>query len=202
MASWARLHRPGAVRGSGGWYGAGERRIPRVCSSAHATHPYLREVHLEWCGDPLPFARSRLATIITSGRAFPSIYIQAPPPPPHQHHLADHPRVSVRDFGLRVGMSCNHNELPTRSSSHSQLSTSPPTPHPLPGSHHEVFISDEQLAWLERQLQEHPDRPFIVLTHAPPMGCGLKVRSQFGPEGQKAPNCSATHVHPVIRPKL
>lgn len=42
-------------------------------------------------------------------------------------------------------------------------------------SHHEVYISDEQLAWLERQLQEYPDRPFIVLTHAPPMGCGLKV---------------------------
>ncbi|KXZ48613.1 hypothetical protein GPECTOR_26g516 [Gonium pectorale] len=42
-------------------------------------------------------------------------------------------------------------------------------------SHHEVFISPEQVAWLEAQLREHPDRPFVVLTHAPPMGCGLKV---------------------------
>ncbi|GLC68750.1 hypothetical protein PLESTF_000732800 [Pleodorina starrii] len=42
-------------------------------------------------------------------------------------------------------------------------------------SHHEVFISDDQLTWLEAQLADNPTTPFIVLTHAPPMGCGLKV---------------------------
>ncbi|KAG2491261.1 hypothetical protein HYH03_010467 [Edaphochlamys debaryana] len=42
-------------------------------------------------------------------------------------------------------------------------------------SHHEVYISHDQVQWLEGQLAEHPHTPFIVLTHAPPMGCGLKV---------------------------
>ncbi|EFJ48704.1 hypothetical protein VOLCADRAFT_104564 [Volvox carteri f. nagariensis] len=41
--------------------------------------------------------------------------------------------------------------------------------------HHEVFISDDQVQWLEKQLADNPDTPFVVLTHAPPMGCGLKV---------------------------
>ncbi|GLC33772.1 hypothetical protein PLESTB_000113900 [Pleodorina starrii] len=42
-------------------------------------------------------------------------------------------------------------------------------------SNHEVFIDPDQLAWLEGQLEAHPTTPFIVLSHAPPMGCGLKV---------------------------
>ncbi|GIL77319.1 hypothetical protein Vretifemale_6793 [Volvox reticuliferus] len=42
-------------------------------------------------------------------------------------------------------------------------------------SHHEVFISDDQVQWLEKQLADNPETPFVVLTHAPPMGCGLKV---------------------------
>ncbi|PNW74215.1 hypothetical protein CHLRE_13g589870v5 [Chlamydomonas reinhardtii] len=41
--------------------------------------------------------------------------------------------------------------------------------------HHEVFIPPHQLQWLEGQLAAHPHTPFIVVTHAPPMGCGLKV---------------------------
>ncbi|PNW84648.1 hypothetical protein CHLRE_03g152900v5 [Chlamydomonas reinhardtii] len=42
-------------------------------------------------------------------------------------------------------------------------------------SHHEVYIPQHQLDWLEGQLAAHPHTPFIVCTHAPPMGCGLKV---------------------------
>ncbi|GFR41890.1 hypothetical protein Agub_g2676, partial [Astrephomene gubernaculifera] len=42
-------------------------------------------------------------------------------------------------------------------------------------SHHEVFIPPEQLSWLEGQLRAHPTTPFIITSHAPPMGCGLKV---------------------------
>ncbi|KAG2492808.1 hypothetical protein HYH03_008968 [Edaphochlamys debaryana] len=42
-------------------------------------------------------------------------------------------------------------------------------------SHAEVYIPHHQLSWLEGQLAAHPTTPFIVLTHAPPMGCGLKV---------------------------
>ncbi|KAG1676127.1 hypothetical protein FOA52_004967 [Chlamydomonas sp. UWO 241] len=42
-------------------------------------------------------------------------------------------------------------------------------------SHHEVYIDDEQVAWLEQTLTEHKDRPVVVFTHAPPIGCGLRV---------------------------
>ncbi|KAF6253281.1 Metallo-dependent phosphatase-like protein [Scenedesmus sp. NREL 46B-D3] len=40
---------------------------------------------------------------------------------------------------------------------------------------HEVYIDDEQFAWLEQVLAANTERPVIVFTHAPPMGCGLKV---------------------------
>lgn len=43
-------------------------------------------------------------------------------------------------------------------------------------SHHEVHVSGEQLAWLERVLERvAPGKPVVIFTHAPPMGCGLKV---------------------------
>ena len=43
-------------------------------------------------------------------------------------------------------------------------------------SHHEVHIDEEQLAWFERALRQvAPAKPAVVFTHAPPMGCGLKV---------------------------
>ncbi|CAI5513423.1 unnamed protein product [Closterium sp. Naga37s-1] len=46
-----------------------------------------------------------------------------------------------------------------------------------PDSCHEVFIDDEQVAWMTAQLAaveaEGRDRPVFVFTHAPPMGCGL-----------------------------
>jgi len=42
-------------------------------------------------------------------------------------------------------------------------------------SHHEVYVDDEQMAWLEEQLQRYRERPIIIFTHAPPMGCGLRV---------------------------
>ncbi|KAK9806310.1 hypothetical protein WJX72_009584 [[Myrmecia] bisecta] len=40
---------------------------------------------------------------------------------------------------------------------------------------HEVHIDDEQLRWFEQQLASSGGRPVVVFTHAPPMGCGLKV---------------------------
>lgn len=46
---------------------------------------------------------------------------------------------------------------------------------PLSCSHHEVFVDDAQIAWFEQQLEAFSGRPIIVFTHAPPMGCGLRV---------------------------
>jgi hypothetical protein len=40
---------------------------------------------------------------------------------------------------------------------------------------HEVYIDDEQFAWFEQVLAANKERPVVVFTHAPPMGCGLKV---------------------------
>lgn len=41
---------------------------------------------------------------------------------------------------------------------------------------HEVYVDDAQVAWLDALLASLPsDRPVIVLTHAPPQGCGLKA---------------------------
>ncbi|CAI5462868.1 unnamed protein product [Closterium sp. Yama58-4] len=46
-----------------------------------------------------------------------------------------------------------------------------------PDSCHEVFIDEEQVAWMTAQLAaveaEGKGRPVFVFTHAPPMGCGL-----------------------------
>ena len=42
-------------------------------------------------------------------------------------------------------------------------------------SHHEVYIDDEQLIWLEGRLKSCKDRPVVIFTHAPPLGCGLTV---------------------------
>ncbi|KAJ1618202.1 Metallo-dependent phosphatase-like protein [Pavlovales sp. CCMP2436] len=47
-----------------------------------------------------------------------------------------------------------------------------------PYSSHEVFISDEQICWFERTLQQHPASDgwkVLVFSHAPPMGSGLRV---------------------------
>jgi hypothetical protein len=38
-----------------------------------------------------------------------------------------------------------------------------------------VYIDDEQFAWFEQVLAANKERPVVVFTHAPPMGCGLKV---------------------------
>lgn len=40
---------------------------------------------------------------------------------------------------------------------------------------HEVHIDQAQLCWFEEQLQASAGRPVFVFTHAPPLGCGLKV---------------------------
>ena len=45
-----------------------------------------------------------------------------------------------------------------------------------PNSHHEVYIDDAQVAWLEHEvLPKYKDRPVFVFTHAPPAGCGLRL---------------------------
>ncbi|CAG9466893.1 unnamed protein product [Pedinophyceae sp. YPF-701] len=40
---------------------------------------------------------------------------------------------------------------------------------------HEVHIDDEQVAWLREVLETAGDKPVVVYSHAPPLGCGLKV---------------------------
>ena len=43
---------------------------------------------------------------------------------------------------------------------------------------HEVTVDDEQLAWFERLVSEHPSEEgwkVFVFTHAPPIGSGLRV---------------------------
>mmetsp|Transcript_10378 Transcript_10378/g.18056 ORF Transcript_10378/g.18056 Transcript_10378/m.18056 type:complete len:505 (-) Transcript_10378:924-2438(-) len=44
------------------------------------------------------------------------------------------------------------------------------------GSHHECFVDEVQMTWLEEQLQTAAaaGKPVMIFTHAPPMGCGLK----------------------------
>lgn len=42
---------------------------------------------------------------------------------------------------------------------------------------HEIHIDDTQLAWFAKQLTDiDPATPVVVFSHAPPIGCGLKVR--------------------------
>jgi len=38
-----------------------------------------------------------------------------------------------------------------------------------------VYIDDEQLDWFKDTLKAAGQRPVIVFSHAPPMGCGLTV---------------------------
>jgi 3',5'-cyclic AMP phosphodiesterase CpdA len=41
---------------------------------------------------------------------------------------------------------------------------------------HEVYVDDAQVAWFDALLASLPaDRPVVVLTHAPPQGCGLRA---------------------------
>jgi hypothetical protein len=44
-----------------------------------------------------------------------------------------------------------------------------------PGSCHEVYIDPEQMAWFEATLAANRGTPTLVFSHAPPMGCGLRV---------------------------
>lgn len=43
---------------------------------------------------------------------------------------------------------------------------------------HEVYVDEEQLQWLEALLSANSNRPVVVFTHAPPIGCGLKVLTE------------------------
>ena len=36
-------------------------------------------------------------------------------------------------------------------------------------------MDEYQLSWFEEQLNASQGRPVIIFTHAPPLGCGLKV---------------------------
>ncbi len=41
---------------------------------------------------------------------------------------------------------------------------------------HEIHIDDAQLSWFAQQLEAiDPNTPVVVFSHAPPIGCGLKV---------------------------
>ncbi|EIE19713.1 Metallo-dependent phosphatase [Coccomyxa subellipsoidea C-169] len=40
-------------------------------------------------------------------------------------------------------------------------------------SAHEVYIDDEQLSWFKNTLKAAGQRPIIIFSHAPPLGCGL-----------------------------
>eukprot|EP01025_Chloroclados_australasicus_P048044 TRINITY_DN5431_c0_g1_i3.p1 TRINITY_DN5431_c0_g1~~TRINITY_DN5431_c0_g1_i3.p1 ORF type:complete len:489 (+),score=62.67 TRINITY_DN5431_c0_g1_i3:838-2304(+) len=40
---------------------------------------------------------------------------------------------------------------------------------------HEVHISQDQLDWFETTLNKYAHKPVVVFTHAPPLGCGLRV---------------------------
>ena len=43
-------------------------------------------------------------------------------------------------------------------------------------AHHEVYVDEQQLEWLRGVLETlEPEKPVVVFSHAPPMGCGLKV---------------------------
>jgi 3',5'-cyclic AMP phosphodiesterase CpdA len=43
-------------------------------------------------------------------------------------------------------------------------------------SHHEVHVDATQVDWFEALLQTFEvSKPVVVFTHAPPLGCGLKV---------------------------
>eukprot|EP00898_Chlorokybus_atmophyticus_P003927 jgi/Chlat1/4535/Chrsp29S08895 len=43
---------------------------------------------------------------------------------------------------------------------------------------HEVFVDDEQVEWFRTVLAHNKGVPIIVFTHAPPLGCGLRVLHQ------------------------
>jgi len=42
-------------------------------------------------------------------------------------------------------------------------------------SAHEVFIDDAQMRWFEETVEANSEKNIVVFSHAPPMGCGLKV---------------------------
>lgn len=43
-----------------------------------------------------------------------------------------------------------------------------------PPSPNECHVSNEHFNWIKSKLSERPGVPVVMLTHAPPMGCGLK----------------------------
>lgn len=47
-------------------------------------------------------------------------------------------------------------------------------------SHHEVHIDEDQMLWFDQTLRSFgDDKPVLVFTHAPPLGCGLKVLNEL-----------------------
>jgi hypothetical protein len=67
-------------------------------------------------------------------------------------------------------------------------------------SAHEVYIDDEQLRWFESTLEAAAGRPVIVFTHAPPLGCGLKVLQEVHVKNRSPPPlCCACLLSRVLR---
>lgn len=54
------------------------------------------------------------------------------------------------------------------------------------GSHHEVHIDDEQLAWFADTLAQNPHRPTFVFSHAPILGSGVRVLQDLHLKGPNA----------------
>lgn len=66
-------------------------------------------------------------------------------------------------------------------------------------SHHEVHVDAEQRAWLRRVLRDvAPEKPAVLFSHAPPMGCGLKVIHNLHVKNRCAHRC----MHAAIPPGL
>lgn len=67
-------------------------------------------------------------------------------------------------------------------------------------SHHEVHVDAAQLEWFEAALAAvAPDKPAVVFTHAPPLGCGLKVLNDLHIKNRCATASSCMHACAVHR---
>jgi hypothetical protein len=54
------------------------------------------------------------------------------------------------------------------------------------GSHHDVHIDEQQLAWFAQTLAENSDRPIFVFSHAPILGSGIRVLQDLHLKGPNA----------------
>lgn len=54
------------------------------------------------------------------------------------------------------------------------------------GSHHEVHIDEQQLAWFIETVTAHPNRPIFVFSHAPILGSGVRILQDLHLKGPNA----------------